>query len=222
MNLDYRFIFPRDLYYRQHRLPRQFQICSVCRSKTIPLRQLLDTIRSPYFDLSGMGLPNTAAKPLEIASRYGQVFQGLEQWEESLNDLMTQTEDEVILEDLGEEGIELPQLPKGEAAKQLLEGLHSLASLLTPPAGEISYREWALWLENLLEDLGFFKCILQAGEDEIGAMPLKKAFFPRHAVKRSPGHTRLITRLFSKIGLAGWQPPVCKVKTTRKNKTPSG
>lgn len=142
--------------------------------KDYPLRHLLDTVRSPYFDLFGMGLPNTAAKPLEITSRYGQVFQGLEQWEESLNDLIAQTEDEVILEDLGEEGIILPQLPKGEAARQLLEGLRSLASLLTPPAGEISYREWALWLQNLLEELGFFKCMLQAGEDEIGAM-LEKA-----------------------------------------------
>jgi len=138
--------------------------------KDYPLRQLLDTIRSPYFDLSGMGLPNTTAKPLEIASRYGQVFQGLEQWEESLNDLMIQTEDEVMLDDLGEEGIVLPQLPKGETAKQLLVGLRSLASLLTPPAGELTYHEWAIWLENLLEELRFFKCILQAGEDEIGAM----------------------------------------------------
>ncbi len=133
-----------------------------------PLRPLLDTIRSPYFDLSTMGLPRLAAKPLEIASRYGQVVQGLEQWEEALNDLTTQAGEEENPEELGEEGNPLPQLPKGEPAKQLMEGLRTLASRLAPPSGEIPYKEWALWLENLLEELGFFESLIQADEEEIG------------------------------------------------------
>ena len=131
-----------------------------------PLRPLLDTIRSTYFDLSALGLPRLAAKPLEIASRYGQVVQGMEQWEEALNDLTTQTGEEENPEELGEEGNPLPQLPKGEQAKRLMDGLRALASKLAPPSGEILYKEWALWLENLLEYLGFFECILQADEED--------------------------------------------------------
>jgi ATP-dependent helicase/nuclease subunit B len=132
-----------------------------------PLRPLLDSIRSPYFDLSTLGFPRLAAKPLEIASRYGQVVQGINQWEEVLNDLTTQTGEEENPEELGEEGRTQPQLPKGERAKRLLDGLRSLESRLRPPSREITYKEWALWAGNLLEDLKFFDRTLQAGEEQI-------------------------------------------------------
>ena len=164
-----------------------------------PLRPLLDTIRSPYFDLSALGLPRLAAKPLEIASRYGQVVQGMEQWEEALNDLTTQTGEEENPEKLGEEGNPLPQLPKGEQAKQLMDGLRALASKLAPPSGEIPYKEWALWLENLLEYLGFFECILQADEEE-PATPLNASCWPWGGVRRLPVRARLITLPFSRNG----------------------
>jgi len=132
-----------------------------------PLRPLLDSIRSPYFDLSALGLPRLAAKSLEIASRYGQVVQGINQWEEALNDLTIQTGEEENPEELGEEGRTQPQLPQGEQAKRLLDGLNALASRLRPPSGEITYKEWAVWAGNLLEDLKFFDCTLQADEEEI-------------------------------------------------------
>jgi ATP-dependent helicase/DNAse subunit B len=133
-----------------------------------PLRPLLDSIRSPYFDLSALGLPRLAAKPLEIASRYGQVVQGMNQWEEALNDLTTQTGEEENLDELGEEDRTQPQLPIGEQAKRLLDGLNALAIRLRPLSGEIPYKEWVLWLENLLNDLGFFDCTIQTDEEEIG------------------------------------------------------
>ena len=47
---------------------------------------------------------------------------------------------------------------------RLAKGLRSLSDLLNPPAGERSYRDWALWLQELLEKLGV--CESLAGPEE--------------------------------------------------------
>ena len=100
-----------------------------------PLRPLLDTVRSPFFDLAGLGLQPADAKLLEIASRYGQVVQGLAQWEETLQALSAQVSAPEDVGDLSEEGPAAPQLPTGAVAARLLQGLRSLSERLSPPAG---------------------------------------------------------------------------------------
>jgi len=121
-----------------------------------PLRPLLDTLRSPFFDLAAFSLQPADAKLLEIASRYGQVVQGLAQWEETLQALSAQEPGPEYPEDLAEEGAAVPQLPTGAVSARLLQGLRRFSERLSPPAGELSYREWAFWLQELLENLGFF------------------------------------------------------------------
>ena len=132
-----------------------------------PLRSLLDTLRSPYFDLAGLGLQSSDAKLLEIASRYGQVVQGLTQWEETLQDLSTQGSSPEDLGDLSDEGDAAPRLPTGALATRLLKGLRLLSDRLSPPVGEMSYKQWATWLQELLENLGFYNNLAAAGEIEL-------------------------------------------------------
>ena len=80
-----------------------------------PLRPLLDTVRSPFFDLAFLGLERTDAKPLEIASRYGQVVQGIAQWEEAFQTLAQKPPSEEA-EERSDEGGTVPRLPSGEQA----------------------------------------------------------------------------------------------------------
>jgi len=128
-----------------------------------PRRALLDTIRSPYFDPASASLQREDARLLEIASRYGQVVQGLAQWEETLNLLASQNQDqEAAAEIAGEEESGVPRLPVGSEAARLLAGLRTLAGRLAPPDGELPLKEWVRWLAELLQDLGFYKCL--AGE----------------------------------------------------------
>jgi len=136
-------------------------------SNDYPLRPLLDTVRSPYFDLTSLGLQHTDAKLLEIASRYGQVVQGIAQWEVTLKALSAQSSPQTDLEDLAEEGMSPPRLPTGTQAVRLLSGLRALSERLSPPLEAISYSEWALWLQELFEHLGLSACLAAAGETEL-------------------------------------------------------
>lgn len=132
-----------------------------------PLRSLLDTLRSPYFNLTGLGLQSSDAKLLEIASRYGQVVQGLEQWEETLQDLSTQVSNLEDLGDLCDEGTAAPRLPTSTLATRLLRGIRLLSDRLSPPDGEMSYKQWASWLQELFENLGFYNKLAETGEIEL-------------------------------------------------------
>jgi hypothetical protein len=132
-----------------------------------PLRPLLDTIRSPYFDFSGLGLAAADAKRLEIASRYGQVVQGMQQWREVLQLLASRTPAAEPLPELDEEESRVPHLAAGEEARRLLDGLTGLAQRLAPPAAALPLRAWALWLESLLEELKFFECAGSCGEAQL-------------------------------------------------------
>jgi ATP-dependent helicase/nuclease subunit B len=137
-----------------------------------PRRELLDSLRSSYFDLSTLGLHPADAKLLEIASRYGQVVQGLARWQGTLLSLASQNQpgpSEMVNDEMEEEESTAPRLPMGEEAARLLRGLHQLASRLAPPAGEIPFKDWALWLQNLLEELGFFESLARAGETDLEA-----------------------------------------------------
>ena len=169
-----------------------------------PLLTLLDTLRSPFFDLSDLGLGRKDAWPLEIASRYGQVVQGMAAWEETLGALASRVElearppegarpssGEALFpleeggegynapseadvenglaggENFGEDEAGAPRLPAGPQASRLLAGLRALAARLAPPEGELSIRDWTLWVDELLHDLKFFDCLEQAGETSL-------------------------------------------------------
>ena len=134
------------------------------------LRPLLDIVRSPFFNLNQCGLNRKDAKPLEIASRYGQVTGGIDQWEQTLIRLgSTSCADDADQAELEETGA--PQLPVGPHAQRLWVGLRSLFDRLNPPAEPMTLRLWAAWLDELLADLGFFECGFTADEEpEVDAL----------------------------------------------------
>jgi ATP-dependent helicase/nuclease subunit B len=135
-----------------------------------PHRQLLDSVRSSFFDLSTFDLRPADSKLLEIASRYGQVVQGMGQWQATLQSLALRPLPERVEkagDELGEEESAAPLLPVGEQAARLLSGLHRLNLRLAPPAGEIPFKDWAMWLQELLEEFGFFESLARAGETDL-------------------------------------------------------
>lgn len=132
-----------------------------------PRRTTLQTIRSPYFDLTAWGLRPVDAVALDAASVAGQVVEGLEQWREALERFakprgLTDGEAEA---DPGLAESELPAFipPKSEAARRLLASLEALAARLAPGEDRSATR-WVVWLEDLLDDLGFPERTMSEGE----------------------------------------------------------
>ena len=118
-----------------------------------PRRMTLDTLRSPYLNLSHLGLGPEQADALDVASLFGQVVAGLPQWFETLDDLAkAQLEVQLDPEDAENSS---PILPKGLQAARLRDSLAAFASRLAPPIDRLGMPEWVRWLEDLLEDLGF-------------------------------------------------------------------
>lgn len=118
-----------------------------------PRRVTLDCIRSPYFDLARFGLSPADAPVLEAASFQAQVVGGKEQWISALDGLAAvQLEEPRVCED--EAGAQQPQVPQGAEAARLARGLKALADRLET-AGEKPARDWVVWLEDLLDELGF-------------------------------------------------------------------
>jgi len=115
-------------------------------------RLTLQAVRSPYFDLGSFGFGPGDALVLDAASHAGQVVEGLDQWEEALNQL-AQAEPNRAAEAL-EEGLPTFAAPTGEAAARLLEALQVLAKRLSP-ARPRTTAGWVEWLEDLLDELDF-------------------------------------------------------------------
>jgi ATP-dependent helicase/DNAse subunit B len=118
-----------------------------------PSKLTIEVIRSPFFDLTFHGLEAEDADLLENASRHGLVIEGLDQWEEALTKLSgvqstneQQDESDPVRVDL----------PTGDKALELLDGLGSLIARLTPPK-TLTMEGWVNWLENLLDDFQFLK-----------------------------------------------------------------
>lgn len=125
-----------------------------------PRRMLLALVRSPYFDLSPFGLEPGDSATLGDVSLRGQVIEGLDQWGQILSQLATHTSAPDGLED---ENLRLPNLPRGERADRLLEGLRALGDRLAA-ADRRNMRDWVLWLEDLLEELRYFELHLEVHE----------------------------------------------------------
>jgi ATP-dependent helicase/DNAse subunit B len=118
--------------------------------QNFPRRLTLEAIRSPYFDLTRFGLEPRDALALEAVSQYGQVIEGLDQWEEALRRLAARDTPPQVGED---EEAQLPHLPWGEAAHALWQHLRAFATRLTLPQAQ-PIHAWVSWLEDLLDALG--------------------------------------------------------------------
>jgi ATP-dependent helicase/nuclease subunit B len=124
------------------------------RVRDYPRRLTLDCIRSPYFDLSSFGLNPSDAALLEAAGIQSQVVLGKEQWLSALA-MLSETPAELALK-IDEDAQPAPRIPRGDTAAQLAEGLCSLMDRIEPASSQ-SYRSWIVWLEDLLEALGFIE-----------------------------------------------------------------
>jgi ATP-dependent helicase/DNAse subunit B len=118
-----------------------------------PRRLMLEAVRTPYFDWESYGLHHKDAAMLEAASIFGQVIEGVGQWDEVLGLLAART---VALAAEDEEGYRLSFLPGGGEAGRLREGINALAERLELPDPQ-TMTAWVRWLEDLLDDLAFFE-----------------------------------------------------------------
>ena len=134
-----------------------------------PRRLTLETLRTPYFDLTTFRLGPREADLLELVSRYGQVIGGLAQWEEALGRL-ARIERPPHTED--GESLARPDLPAGDSAASLWGRLQAFAERLAPPT-EMPIRDWVRWLEDLLDELRFFER-QETHRDEASAAGLRE------------------------------------------------
>ncbi len=136
-------------------------------------RPLLDTLRTPYFDLTAFDLTPFAALQLDAVARWGQVTGGLAQWADALNRLAQQSASLIFNED--DATLQAPRPPQGSAAAQMWARLQKLSARLTPPA-TATLTEFVAWLEDLLTALQLEACIktgpATAGRDQTALIRL--------------------------------------------------
>jgi ATP-dependent helicase/DNAse subunit B len=121
----------------------------------LPRRSVIEAWRSPYFDWSALpaegdpqpiGIGPADGDDLATAARWGRVIGGIDQWTEVLSDLTGLPDDPAEDEDRG-----IPaDLPRGPAAEALRLKFERFVRRLTPPQGKLAYRDYVLWLEELL------------------------------------------------------------------------
>ncbi|MFP3853712.1 MAG: PD-(D/E)XK nuclease family protein, partial [Anaerolineales bacterium] len=135
-----------------------------------PRRLTLEAIRSPFFDLTAFNLDPADAIPLEAASYWGQVVEGLDQWEQTLHTL-AQRKQEASPEPLEVSSV---PLPSPEQALRMNQGLRQLGARLSVRQVQ-TLTEWVTWLEDLLQDLMFFERA-ESSEEEAAALRLREVF----------------------------------------------
>ncbi len=126
-----------------------------------PRRLLLDTLRSPYFDLSAYGLTPPSADVLDEVSRKGQVIEGRPQWDEIFDHLAQSQALALVIDD---EELPTPILPHGAQVTPLRHALNHFFDRLTPPSPSASLENWICWLEDLLDDWRYYN--IGAGEND--------------------------------------------------------
>jgi ATP-dependent helicase/DNAse subunit B len=119
-----------------------------------PRRLVLDALRSPYFNLSTCGLDGRRVEILDETSRYGLVIEGRLQWAEVFERLAQSTG---AAEPVDEDSQPAPGVPHGEQAAALGAALERFFDRLAPPAAPRSLAEWIRWLEDLLDDWGYYQ-----------------------------------------------------------------
>jgi ATP-dependent helicase/nuclease subunit B len=122
-------------------------------AKNYPNRLMYHCIRSPYLGLETWGLTLQTAYSLELVVRYGQVVEGVKQWEEALRKLSLVQDGGVQRQEDTEES---PfQLPIGSQAAELWGSLNLFFSDTSPPPGELKLTDWVTWLEDLMIKVNF-------------------------------------------------------------------
>lgn len=112
-------------------------------------RPTLDTLRSPYFDLSAFGLSTTDTSQLAEAARLGMVVKGLDQWEEALSYEASETE--IDSAETTNDNSGPPKRPVGAAARLLWQRLRAFVERVTPPE-KSTLTSYVRWIEDLLSD----------------------------------------------------------------------
>ena len=113
-------------------------------------RLVIDAWRSPYFDwsakpasddLAAIGIQQGDAEALDVLARSGRVIQGLAQWQDMWNDATARTTPGLIAP---------PDDADGTPTASLQAKFQRFVRRLTPPAGEYRYRDFVVWLEELI------------------------------------------------------------------------
>jgi ATP-dependent helicase/DNAse subunit B len=125
------------------------------REPILPRRLVIEAWRSPYFDWSALphdgaaapiGIAPADADALDAAARWGRVIEGRAQWEMALSDLASRSEESTNDD---QDGMS-PTIPIGERAEDLLAKFRRFVERLTPPQGQLSFRDFVGWLEGLI------------------------------------------------------------------------
>ena len=111
-------------------------------------RQLIDALRTPYFDHVSFKLKTADAFRFDQVARWGSVVEGIEQWRDSFEHLIVQAASALETEDAETQP---PTLPQGDAARALWHGLQKFVARVEPPA-RASFVQFIAWLENLISD----------------------------------------------------------------------
>lgn len=137
------------------------------QSQNYPRRLLLDVIRSPYFDLNTIGINASDAIILEMVSRFGVIVSSLEKWQEVLGYLTLNRTDQNHIEDQ-EDGDSLNyNLPFGDEAKRLMNGILRLSEMVVPPNETKTLSIWLDWLVSLLEKFHWIEKVVAANQHHI-------------------------------------------------------
>lgn len=123
-----------------------------------PRLMLLEVLRSPCWDFSSFQIfPQTPAV-LDLVSQQRTVTGGRRAWLESLDALAGSSAlPEPYVEELSEDVLAAPQLPKAADADRLRFSLAALFDRLQPGGENRSLVDWVGWLEDLLDDLKFWR-----------------------------------------------------------------
>ncbi len=119
-----------------------------------PRRQVLDALRTPFFDLTGFGFTRGQADVLDLVSRTGVVIEGLDQWKDVFELLKARVDPEQD-EDAPDEETSRRILPVGPAAETLQIVFGAFTDCIQPPAASRTAAGWVTWLENLLDAVNF-------------------------------------------------------------------
>ena len=138
-------------------LPRRDRASALVDDGRFPVRQVLQALRSPYFDwenceLAGEKLGLTAADVdhLEQAACAVQAVSGLQQWQEAFSLRLAQTVGGELLADLGEAEAAASELPP-EAWAGLQARFARFVERVTPPAQD-TVAGYTRFVEDLIGD----------------------------------------------------------------------
>ncbi|MEK6223174.1 MAG: exodeoxyribonuclease V subunit gamma, partial [Chloroflexota bacterium] len=119
-----------------------------------PRRRLIETINSPYFDLSYIGFKQQHAHQLDLISQEQQIVGQKKIWREVLGQLSTR-DSKSSNEEYEEQNA--PTIPQGDQAQQLGNSLDSLFDLFEVSDLSQSINSWISWLEDIIENTNLYQ-----------------------------------------------------------------